>query len=193
METLEIKKPLTGTTIDPLIQKRWSPRAFSQELIPEETMNSIFTAASWAPSAMNEQPWQYIYAERGTPAFDRLWDCLVEGNQPWTKDAAVIFVALYNRYYERNGRVNRNAAHDLGMANAQLLLQAASQDVYGHILGGFDADQLIDTLELSDDQVPFCMGVLGYLGNPDDLEEPYRSRERAKRSRKELNEFVTKL
>ncbi|WP_340114136.1 nitroreductase family protein [Maribellus mangrovi] len=193
METLEIKTPLTDTTIHPLIKKRWSPRAFARQAISEETLNGIFTAASWAPSAMNEQPWKYIYAEQGTPEFDRLWNCLMPGNQPWTKNAPVLFVALYNKFYERNGRLNRNAQHDLGMANAQLLLQAASQEVYGHILGGFDADKLIETLELSDEQVPFCMGVLGYIGDPEKLEEPYRSREQAIRTRKDLEEFVQKL
>jgi nitroreductase len=193
MEVVAIKKTVSDHTIHPLIKKRWSPRSFSNEEIPEEALQHIFKAASWAASAMNEQPWRYIYAEKGTPGFEKLWNCLMPGNQPWTKDAPVIFVAIYNKFYESNGKLNRSALHDLGMANAQLLLQAASHDIYGHLMGGFQAEQVINALELEGHQVPFCMGVLGYLGDPEELDEPYRSRETAKRTRKNLREFVQKL
>ncbi len=193
MNVIDIKKVRVGKIVHPLIKKRWSPRAFSEEKIPQELLDGIFEAASCAPSAMNEQPWKYVYAERGTPGFDKLWSCLMPGNQPWTKKAPVIFVAIYNKYYENNGRENTAAEHDLGMANANLLMQAVSQDIYGHLLGGFDAQKTAEVLNLDDEQVPFCMGVLGYLGDPEQLEEPYKSREQAERSRKELKEFVLKL
>ena len=43
--------------IDPLFFRRWSPRAFTGEEIPVETLMGLFEAARWAPSAMNAQPW----------------------------------------------------------------------------------------------------------------------------------------
>nr|WP_321357824.1 nitroreductase family protein [uncultured Draconibacterium sp.] len=184
---------MTKYEIHPLLEKRWSPRAFSPEPVSEEEVNEIFTAASWAPSAMNEQPWQYVYAMRGTPGFDAIWDCLAPGNQPWTKQAALLFVAIKIDTFANNGNPNPWAMHDVGMANAQLLLQAASKDIYGHMMAGFDGDKLKEVLQLSDNVTPVCVGALGYLGHADSLDEPYRSREKAPRIRKSLDEFVRRF
>ncbi|WP_297090452.1 nitroreductase family protein [uncultured Draconibacterium sp.] len=180
-------------TIHPLLEKRWSPRSFSAEPVSAEDVNKIFAGASWAASAMNEQPWQYVYALRGTPGFDTLWACLLPGNQPWAKKAAALFASLQRNTYEKNDKPNRFALHDVGMANAQLLLQAGAKGIYGHLMGGFDSEKLSTVLNLKENVSPVCMGALGYLGEPDDLEEPYRSRELAPRTRKALEEFVTKL
>lgn len=176
-----------------IIEKRWSPRAFSNNALEAKEVKQIFTAASWAASANNEQPWSYIYALNGTSGFENLWNCLSEGNKPWTKNVPLIFVALYRTTFKRNGKPNPWALHDLGMANSQLLLQAASHDIYGHLMAGFDADKTKQVLELDVDLVPACFGVLGYLGDPDSLEEPYKSREKAERTRIGISEFVKQL
>eukprot|EP01156_Anaeramoeba_ignava_P007321 Anaeramoba_ignava/a351507_29.p3 GENE.a351507_29~~a351507_29.p3 ORF type:complete len:194 (-),score=21.96 a351507_29:96-677(-) len=193
MEILETKKMESKYNIHPLFKKRWSPRAFSEKKINGEDLSEIFEAASWAASAINEQPWQYVHASRDTPGFNSLWECLAPGNQPWTKQASELFVALQRNTFEANGAANPWAAHDVGMANAQLLLQAAIKDIYGHLMAGFDSDKLKKLLNLSDDVTPVCVGALGYLGKAELLEEPFRSRETAPRTRKSLDEFVTKL
>ena len=62
----ELKQAKTAHDIHPLLKKRWSPRAFADQEIPEEVLNELFEAARWAASSMNEQPWQYVYAQKGT-------------------------------------------------------------------------------------------------------------------------------
>lgn len=193
MKTFDSSETHIETDIHPLFKKRWSPRAFSEKEIPEELLNEIFTAASWAASSMNEQPWHYIYATSGTEGFQKLWSCLNTNNQIWTKNVPVLFAAFYHKNYRRNDRPNRVAMHDLGMANAHLLLQATSKDIYGHLMGGFDAEKLVESLKTADDLVPVAMGVLGYHGDPDQLEEPFRTREREPRTRRNLDEFVVKI
>ena len=47
--------------IHPQFTQRWSPRAFTGESIPEETLLSFFEAARWAPSAYNSQPLSLIH------------------------------------------------------------------------------------------------------------------------------------
>lgn len=193
MEVKEIKRPNVDSGLHPLIRKRWSPRAFSEKKIEERELEVLFKAASWAASAINEQPWQYVYAVKGTSGFDVLWECLKPGNQPWTKAAPVIFLALYRNTFKKNGMPNPWAAHDLGMANAQLLLQAAAKDIYGHLMAGFDEQKLREKLQLGKDVTPVCVGVLGYMGNAEKLDEPYRTRETEGRARYGLNEFVHKV
>ncbi|HYX05634.1 MAG TPA: nitroreductase family protein, partial [Bacteroidales bacterium] len=76
-------------SMHPLIAKRWSPRSFTDENINEKDLESIFLAASWAPSSMNEQPWRYLYALHRDKEFSKFVDCLNPTNQEWAKNAAV--------------------------------------------------------------------------------------------------------
>lgn len=60
--------------IHPQFTDRWSPRAFTGENIPQDTLLSFFEAARWAPSAYNSQPWRFLYARRDTPG-NVSWAC----------------------------------------------------------------------------------------------------------------------
>lgn len=42
------------------IRTRRSVRRFLQKPVPDAVLNDILTAASWAPSEKNEQPWKFI-------------------------------------------------------------------------------------------------------------------------------------
>ena len=191
-ESIGIKEAKVNTDVHPLIQKRWSPLAFTDKAISDNQLEELFEAASWAASAYNEQPWEYIYAHRGTKGFAKLWKCLAEGNQPWTKSASAIFVALKRDTFSKNGKPNSWAAHDLGMANAHLMLQAVHRDIYGHFMAGFDVSSVRMTFDIGESVTPICMGVLGYLGDADDLGEAYKVRELSPRSRKPVLSFIRK-
>lgn len=192
-ETVKIKAAQIQTAVAPFITTRFSPRAFSDKAISQETALSLFEAASWAASANNEQPWEYVYAHKDTPGFQQLWECLMPGNQPWAKNAALLVVSIARKTFAANGNPNGSAPHDLGMANANLLLQAGSVDIFGHPIGGFDRAKATELLQLDENRAPLCMFALGYLGEADSLEEPFKSRELTPRSRKPLESFVTAL
>ncbi|MEL6633524.1 MAG: nitroreductase family protein [Bacteroidota bacterium] len=191
--SVETKQVDTTHEIHPLFRKRWSPRAFASKDIPEEILNQLFEAARWAASSMNEQPWMYVYARKGTEAFDEIVKRLMDGNQPWAKKAPILMVAMKRTTFQRNGRPNGSADHDLGMANAQLVLQAVEKDIYVHMMGGFQKDQMKEYLNMGEDVKPVVVMALGYMGNVQDLEEPYRSRENKTRTRKPITDFVKKL
>ena len=188
--TPESKTPKTEAEIHPLIAKRWSPRSFSNKPITKEQMNELFEAARWAASANNEQPWEYAYAFKDTDGFEKLWNCLMPGNQPWTKQASVLVVALKRNTFAKNGNPNPWAEHDLGLANAQLFIQATHRDIYGHMMAGFDKEKTKQTLALNEDVEPVCIFALGYLGEAESLEEPYLSRELAPRNRNSVEQFT---
>lgn len=193
-DTKALKEARTEHAVLPVIRQRFSARAFGAEVLNEAELMTLFEAAAWAPSAMNEQPWRYRWALRGTEAFDRLWDLLNTGNQPWAKNAAALVACSVRTTLERNGQANHSRQHDLGMANAQLLVQATSMGIYGHLMGGFDHARAQRELGLNPVQEEvFCILALGRLTTPASLSEPFRTREVTPRTRRSLSESVTRL
>lgn len=185
-----MKHAPTTFPVHETIRKRWSPRAFASSPVAPEMLQQVFEAASWAPSAMNEQPWRYLYAHHADqPAFQQLVDCLLPGNQPWARHAAVLVLALAKTHYD-NGTANPAALHDVGMANANLILEATALGLHGHFMGGFDQAKAKETFQLPDGLQPVVMVALGYLGDAEQLEEPFLSREKAPRQRKPLSDFT---
>ncbi|WP_375436289.1 nitroreductase family protein [uncultured Hymenobacter sp.] len=172
------------------IRKRWSPRSFASYPVAPETLTQVFEAASWAASAMNEQPWRYIYAHHADQEnFQKMVDCLVPGNQPWAKNAPVLILALAKTHYD-NGTPNGAALHDLGMANGNLSLEATALGLHTHFMGGFDRDRAKELFELPDTLQPTVIIALGYLGEAELLEEPFLSREKAPRQRKPVSDIA---
>ena len=95
---------------------------------------------------------------------------------------------------ERNGQPNHSRLHDLGLANAQLLTQATSMGIFGHLIGGFDHGRAQQELGLDPaKEEVFCILALGRLTSPETLEEPFRTRELTERSRRPLSTTVTRL
>ena len=188
-----IKVAETKYPVLDLMKNRWSTRSFSPKEISEQEINTLLEAASWAASANNEQPWEYVYAHKGTEGFETLKNTLMAGNSPWAKDAAVLVAAIAHTVFNANGKPNATALHDLGLANSNLLLQAISINIYAHVMGGFEQDKLRQALDLTEQQQAVCVIALGYLDVPEKLEEPYRGREITGRTRKRLNEFSKRL
>ena len=80
--------------IHPQFTDRWSPRAFTGETIPVETLLSFFEAARWAPSAYNSQPWRFLYARRDTPNWERYLGLLNEFNRSWAQHASALVIVI---------------------------------------------------------------------------------------------------
>jgi nitroreductase len=189
-----LKEAHTTHAVHDLLRKRFSTRGFADRPLTSELLNTLFEGAAWAPSSMNEQPWRYYYALRGTDAFERAWECLTPGNKPWAKNAGALVVSTGSTVLHRNGEPNHYWLHDVGLANAMLLTQATSLDIFGHLMGGFDRDKANALLKLdtSKEQVA-CFIALGYHGNAEELVEPFKTREHTPRTRRALLETVTAL
>ena len=174
-----------------VIKERRSIRAFSDKPVKEEKIKALFEAARWAPSAMNEQPWQYIYAQKEDSAlFNSIAEALMPGNRIWASNAPVLIVSMARKTFIDNGSHNSSAAHDTGMANYALSLQATKMGLFTHMMGGFDHNQLKQNLNLPEDLQPIVVIAVGYSGDANILPEPLKQRENAMRSRKNHYEFV---
>src|SRR5713226_3512461 len=138
MLTVE-KTAKTDAPIHDLLARRWSPRAFSSRLIEPEKLRSLVEAARWAPSSYNEQPWAFLVATQDNPeGFQRMLSVLVEGNRAWAKSAPVLMLSVARMSFERNGKPNRHAFHDVGLATANFITQATTMGLAAHAMAGFD-------------------------------------------------------
>lgn len=190
-EHLRKPTPKTNHKIHPLITGRWSPRAFADRPLEGEVLAQLFEAARWAPSSFNEQPWRFLYFHRGRDeGFQKLVDCLSPGNQEWASEAAVLVLTATSTHFQRNGKTNRHAFHDVGLAVANLSLQATELDIYVHQMAGFEPEKAHKTFQLPEHIEPVTVIALGYLADPAELSEEKREKEYSSRTRKPQSEFV---
>ncbi len=189
-----IKIPNTNYPVIDVIKNRWSIRSFKKDAISQDEIATLIEAASWAPSCNNEQPWQFYYVQKNNPEkFNELIDCLVTGNSLWAKEADVIIATVARKTFSSTGKPNDWASYDLGAANYGLLLQAQTMNIYGHLMAGFKPELARQVLGLTDSQEIMAFMVLGYLGDADALDEPFKTRELTPRSRKPIHEIAFKL
>lgn len=172
-----------------LLQKRWSARSFDQKSISDDTLRLLFQAAAWSSSSMNEQPWRFVYGNRGNTTHDAIASVLMPGNALWASSAPVL-LAVFAKKEFKDGSGNLHAWHDVGAACTSLLLQGVAIGIYGHQMGGFDRDKAKQVFAYSDEYDIVSIIALGYLGDPDALEEPFRTREATPRSRKDPSMFA---
>jgi len=178
--------------VDESIRRRWSPRAFADKPLNEDDLRTLLEAARWAPSSYNEQPWRFIVARREDESeFATMLECLNEQNRKWAEDAPVLMLTVAHTAFERDGRENRHAYHDLGLAMGNLVHQAMSMDVYVHQMAGIDPERAREIYDIPADCDVVAGVALGYLGDPDQLEDPgRREAETSPRSRRPLEELV---
>ena len=187
-----MEKPAsTDYPIADLLRRRWSPRAFSERAVEEEKLLYLFEAARWAPSCFNDQPWRFIVARREDGgAYERLLLCLVDGNRIWAQRAPVLVLSVAKLAFDHNGKPNRHAFHDVGMAALSLALQATEMGLRIHQMAGFDEQAARAAFAVPDGFEPAAAIAIGYPGAPESLPEELRSKEGSSRTRKRLSELV---
>lgn len=163
--------------IEPLLLRRWSPRAMSGEPISDEEMLTLFEAARWAPSTFNEQEWRFLYARRETPHWPVFFDLLVEGNRVWCERAAMLVVILGHRLMQRTGQPNRVHLFDCGNAFENLALQGTAMGLVVHGMQGFDYEKARTVLRVPEEYSVVAMFAVGRPGDPEQLPEKLRGRE----------------
>ncbi|MDY6990986.1 MAG: nitroreductase family protein [Cyanobacteriota bacterium] len=177
--------------INELLKQRWSSLAFADKIVSSEVLLSLLEAARWSPSCFNEQPWSFIVATKENPAeYDRLFSCIVEGNQPWAGLAPVLMLSVARLSFDKNNKPNRHAFHDVGLAVASLTFQATEMGLRVHQMGGFHVDKARELYKISAEYEPVAAIAIGYPAEPDILPESLQERELSPRSRKPMSSFV---
>tara|TARA_R110001606_G_scaffold399222_2_gene582459 strand:+ start:120242 stop:120844 length:603 start_codon:yes stop_codon:yes gene_type:complete len=185
-----IEKPAdTEQKIEKILAERWSGRAYDPTLaVTNEQVIALCEAARWAPSCFGDQPWRYIVWNRHEDevSWQKALDCLVPGNQAWTKNSSVLILAASVQAFSHNDAANRWNGYDTGAASVSLCVQASAMGLMGHQMGGFDGDKLKAAFAIPEDINLWAMIAIGHPAPLDSLSEEQLEQELKARERRPL-------
>ena len=184
----ESKRATPEHPIADVLARRFSPRAFAPDVPSDAQLARLFTAACWAPSSGNGQPWRFVVGVRGDDVWPVVLSCLNENNQTWCRHAPVLGIAITQTLRDANPM--RTGPYDLGQAMADLTVQATTEGLYVHQMAGLSQDAAREAFEIPADFTPWTAYAIGALGDPDTLPDDLKARELAPRHRHPLADRV---
>ncbi len=154
---------------------RRSIRKFTGKPVEKEKIDKLLRAAMQAPSAANQQPWEFIVVE-DREALNKL--ALMTPYSRPVAGSAVTFVLLAD---SNNFNVAAAWQQDMGAATQNILLEAAHLDL-GAVWLGVVTDDSVDfikkTYGLPENIKPFALIAIGY---PDGQKNEFVDRYKAER------------
>ena len=155
--------------VDSSIYKRWSPRSLKKVGIPNDILTAVIDAARWSPSCFNEQPWLFMTSSNQED-FDLYLSLLVERNQQWAKNAALLGFFLCRRKFAGRDNENRWGKFDTGAAWMAMTIQANHFGLYTHAMAGVNFPEVYKQLEVPEEEYEVICGfAIGALDSPDKL------------------------
>jgi len=169
------------------IEGRRAFRALSADPVPEDAVQRMFQAATFAPSCYNNQPWRFV-AVQDSATLDAIRAQLSDGNV-WAKTAPLIILACTKASIDCRLDEGRDYAFfDLGLATMNLMLQADHEGFVAHPIAGFNPKKIRTACKVPSDYVIVSLLICGKRGENPALAEWQIEREKGPRQRKPLVE-----
>ncbi len=174
----------------PEIEKRRALRALDDARpIPIEVIERILTAATYAPSCGNMQPWRFVVASE-EPTLSRVKEGLSGGNY-WAKKAPLIILVLTKVDLDCRRDDGRDYAFfGAGLASMALMLQATREGLIAHPIAGYDPAAIKKSLAIPAEYVLLTLINIGYPGPEDHLSDKHKQQEHSPRTRKDPAEVI---
>lgn len=171
------------------IEERRAKRALTDEKIPADVVARLMTAATYAPSCFNSQPWRFLVATE-EQSLEALRKTLSGGNY-WAKKAPLIVAVATKLALDARLSDGRDyALFGCGLATENLLLQAFSEGLYAHPMAGYDPLAVKEAFHIPEDYIVINLVAVGYPGPLDGLSEKHVAAENSERSRKDEAEVI---
>jgi nitroreductase len=145
------------------LKGRKSIRVFKKQNVPEETVEKLIDAASWAPSAGNIQPWEFVIVRK--PAVKKK---LAQAalNQAFVEEAPVVIVVCANEKRSSMGYGLRGETlyciQDTAAATQNILLTAYSLGLGTCWIGAFNENEAKEALQAPEGIRPVAIIPVGY-------------------------------
>lgn len=146
--------------MDNIIFKRRSIRRFLDKPVEQEKLERILKAGMQAPSAHNNQRWEFIVVT------DQDKKDAVSKMSPWSGMVAKAPVSIVVLGKHDDEKLNHWFPQDLGACTENILLQIAQEGLGGCWMGFYPdmerVNMLKDCFGVPDGILPFCVISLGY-------------------------------
>lgn len=173
------------------LRTRWSARAFTDQPVEKEKLQSLFEAARWSPSMGNEQPWHFIAGLKADETWQKIFSILDPGNQDWCKNAPVLMISVGRSFQKKTHKDYKLFRYDTGQSVAHMTFEAVHLGLIVHQMAGFSPEKATEIFEIPEEMVPLTAIAVGYLGDPSVLAGLRQYKwELAERERKPFEEFV---
>ncbi len=139
--------------------QRRSIRKFEEKPVEKEKEILLLESAMQAPSATNQQPWEYIVI-RNKDILEKLSNV---STGAWPLKKAPLGIVTLMR---ETGNKSNMRAQDMAASTENILLEAVEQDLGGVWIGAYPleerTDKIKDILDVPEELTPFNMIALGY-------------------------------
>jgi len=171
------------------IETRRARRALSEKPVAEQVLARIMTAATYAPSCFNNQPWRFLVVNR-----DRELEIVKEhlsGGNYWAKQAPVIVAVFTKPDLDCRLSDRRDYAFfSTGLAVEALMLQATKEGLIAHPIAGYKPLPLKEAFGVDSDMILLTLVIIGYPGDQAHLNDKHRELEHSRRDRKSEDQVI---
>ncbi len=165
--------------VEEAILSRRSVRSYEGRDIPQEKVEKIMDCVRMAPSANNKQDWKFVVV---TDSKKKEELSRAANRQDFVKEAsAVVAGVTTDPEYTMSCEIPSGIV-DVTIALDHLSLKAAEEGLGTCWIGAFNQEKAKEVLEVPDYCKIVGLMTMGY---------PKRPLEKKKKSRKDLNEFIT--
>ena len=164
------------------IENRRSCRSFSKEPVDTETIHQILTAAAWAPSPLNMQPWQFVVitgSDKKEDIFNEAdrcrkwaieasgWNWLNSYKVDFLREAPVVIAVVGDPQktgvdiFQKEGGTGYQMACAAAIQN--MLLAAHALGLGSLWFTFFDKHEIRKILDIPDDKTPVALVCVGKI------------------------------
>lgn len=169
---------------------RRAKRAMGEKNIPSEVVARVMTAATYAPSCFNKQPWRFLVL-LNEEDLGKIHEALPDANY-WVKKAPMVVVVATRPDLDCQLSDRRDyALFDCGLATGNLVLQAFKEGLYAHPIAGFDPLKIKKNFSIPEDFIVITLVAVGYPGDDTFLNEKHKQLEHGPRIRRPESEVIS--